>query len=200
MKHDKLSLDQAEALMDKIGGVDGVERLIAGTWIVSEPASPTAAGANTNQRIVAGLLRCIDDPIEVSAPRRFVARDAFVADRDGELPISLIGEDFTTHFLGLVEEDVGAATIRQRILIKGSIDRPIFDALGGPDGARIALAHVFAFLKGADRERWYFFYVADTTGNLWAVDTYWRDGGWDIEAYSVTYPRGWRGGGCVVSA
>lgn len=149
--------------------------------------------------IVAGLLRNVGDPIEVSAPDRFVARDSFVVDRNGELPISLIGEDFTAHFLGLVEERAGTATIQQRILIEGTIDGPIFTALGGEERARLALAHVFAFLKGADRDRWYFFYVADTAGKLWAVDTYWRDGGWDLEAYSVTYPRGWRGGGCVVS-
>jgi len=28
---------------------------------------------------------------------------------------------------------------------------------------------------------------------------YWRDHGWDMEAYSVTYPRGWRAGGHIVS-
>lgn len=155
--------------------------------------------AHDHDRFVSELLERAGEPVEVCAPARFVARDRFMVNRGGELAISYLGEDFTRHFLGLVEENAGTAILMPRALLKSSIDAPIFAALGGERKVRIALAHLFAFLKTADRARWFFFYVADTDGKLWAVDTYWRDEGWDIEAYSVTYPRGWRSGGCVVS-
>lgn len=148
---------------------------------------------------IADLLELVGDPIEVAAVARFVAGEAFVPDRSGAVPVSYVGDDFNAFFFGLVEEDVPAAQLNQWRLVKGSIDAPIFAALGGPERASVALAHVHQFLRVADRSKWFFFYVADLTGSLWAVDVYWRDDGWDIEAYSVTYPRGWRGGGHIVS-
>ncbi|MDG2534179.1 hypothetical protein P6144_11005 [Sphingomonas sp. HITSZ_GF] len=145
------------------------------------------------------LMQVVGAPVPVPAAERFVAREHFVVGHDGALPISLLGDDFLTHFLPLVEEDVAASTLYQRVLVKSTIDAPIFLALGGEDAASVPLAHLFAFLKTADRGKWYFLYVRDVASQLWAIDTYWRDGGWDMEAYSVTYPRGWRGGGHVVS-
>ncbi|MEE4452183.1 hypothetical protein [Novosphingobium resinovorum] len=191
MTHDNVSHDQVEALMHKIGGREGLEKLLAGEWTLCKPADPAAR--------VADLLDVVGDPLEAPAVERFVARDRFVAEAAGELPIRYVGEDFTAHFLGVVEEAVPAARLSQYELVKSSIDGPIFAALGGEGEARIALAHLYAFLKTADRTRWFFFYVADAAGKLWAVDAYWREHGWDLEAYSVTYPRGWRGGGRVVS-
>jgi hypothetical protein len=155
--------------------------------------------ASAPDRINSGFLELIGDSVEVSAIRRFVARDKFVIDRAGELPITYVGEAFTENFLGLVEEGLKTSQLRQRRLLESSVDGPIFSALGGETEAKIPLAHVFEFLKTADRSRWFFFYVADVSGNLWAIDTYWRARGWDLEAYSVTYPRGWRAGGHVVS-
>jgi hypothetical protein len=151
------------------------------------------------RRHAGGLLQPVGESVEISAIARFVARDKFVIDRAGELPITYVGEAFTENFLGLVEEGLKTSQLRQRRLLESSVDGPIFSALGGETEAKIPLAHVFEFLKTADRSRWFFFYVADVSGNLWAIDTYWRARGWDLEAYSVTYPRGWRAGGHVVS-
>lgn len=144
------------------------------------------------------LMQVVGGPVAVPAVARFAAAEHFLVG-GSDLPISLLGEDFLAHFLPLVEADVAASTLYQRVLVKSTIDAPIFVALGGEDAASVPLAHLFAFLKTADRDKWYFFYVRDVAGQLWAVDTYWRDNGWDMEAYSVTYPRGWRGGGHVVS-
>ena len=145
------------------------------------------------------LLRSIGQPVPVAATARFVVREKFVVDCNGELPITYVGEGFVEQFFDLVEERVEAVALRKYRLLKASIDDPIIAGLGGAGSARIALAHLFEYLKSADRDAWYFFYVTDARGKLWAVDTYWRDGGWDLEAYTVTYPRGWRGGGHVVS-
>lgn len=188
-----VSLDKVEALMNRIGGRDALEKLIAGEWTVCKSAEAAPV------TVVADLLAVIGEPLAAPAIEHFVARDKFVPGTAGDLAIRYVGEDFTTHFLDVVEETVPAASLRQYELVKSSIDGPIFTALGGEGEARIALAHLYEFLKGADRAKWFFFYVADAAGSLWAVDAYWREHGWDLEAYSVTYPRGWRGGGRVVS-
>jgi hypothetical protein len=154
----------------------------------------------TERELIADLLEPVGEPVAMCADMRFIARDRFLLDRGGELPISYIGDDFTAHFLDLIEEGVEAAALQQYRLTKGAVDALIFAALGGQDRARIALAHLHHFLKTADRAHWFFFYVTDASGMLWAVDAYWRDHGWDLEAYSVTYPRGWRSGGRVVSS
>ena len=150
-------------------------------------------------KVIAPLLEAVDAPVAVPAVARFAVRDKFVVGRDGELPIRYIGEDFAAKFGTIVEQGVEAGSLQQHRLVEASIDAPIVEALGGERAADTPLAHLFAFLKSANRSRWYFFYVADPAGTLWAVDTYWRDGGWDMEAYSATYPRGWRGGGHVVA-
>lgn len=183
--------------MTKIGGRAGADKLISGEWVVGEPAK-MQNGADTRE-IIAGLLRRDGAPIPVPGHERFVTRDRFAVGQSGQVPLSYIGDDFTANFLDLFEDGVGPGTLNQYTLVKSTIDGPIFDALGGRDTARIALAHAYEFLSVADRTRWYFFYVADAAGALWAIDAYWRDEGWDLEAYSVTYPRGWRGGGCIVS-
>src|SRR5262245_48614688 len=98
---------------------------------------------------IAGLLEVIGEAVEISAVRHFVARDKFVVDRKGELPITYIGEAFTSNFLGLVEKGVKRRELNQYKLLESSIDRRIFSALGGKRRARIALANVFEFLKVA---------------------------------------------------
>lgn len=191
-----LGPDKTDALIEKVGGPFGAEKLLSGEWVVGTAAQVTPALPETG----GALLAPVSPPVQVPAIDRFTACEHFLVDREGELPISYIGEDFEEHFLDLIEENAGSVSLVPRMLMRGTIDAPIFETLGGENGARVSLAHLFGFLKYADRTRWYFFYVADTAGKLWAVDTYWRDRGWDMEAYSVTYPRGWRRGGCVVSA
>ena len=83
------------------------------------------------------LRACTKISVEVAAPERFVARDRFVLGRDAELAISYLGEDFTSHFLGLVEDNAGPATLEQRILIKSSIDGTAYSKLLTPAGGRL---------------------------------------------------------------
>lgn len=199
VKQSDLSFGETEALVRKIGGRRGVEKLLSGEWIVGEPAEVQTGDNGASGEIVADLLERSTASIPVSAADRFIAREKFAVGEEKELAVSYVGDDFIGHFLDLVEENVPAATLHQYRLLESSIDAPIFAALGGQESAMISLSHVFEFLKSADRSRWYFFYVSDVAGDLWALDAYWRDNGWDIETYSVTYPRGWRGGGRVVS-
>jgi hypothetical protein len=199
MKYGEANLGQIEALLNKVGGMDGLQKVLSGEWIVGEPAKVLKRTASASKKVLAGLLELYGEPVKVSAVERFVARDKFVIDRNGELPISWLGDNFKTNFLDVVEDNAKAATLKQRKLLKRSVDGPILSALGGVEKAKIALANVFDFLKTADRTKWFIFYVADAKGTVWAVSAYWDDHGWDVGALPVTDPGGWDGGPLVVS-
>ncbi|HEX8946981.1 MAG TPA: hypothetical protein VF829_02095 [Candidatus Paceibacterota bacterium] len=156
----------------------------------------------TTRVVLAGLLE-EEGTIELPAHKRFVVRENFVENTDSAVPISYLGDNLKANFLDLVEENVPAMTAKRRKLLKALVDEPIVNALGDTidkiEKARMALAHVFDTLKTADRSKWYIFYVADKNATVWAVNAYWRDVGWRVEANSVRRPRRWIVGDCVVS-
>lgn len=185
--------------------LDQIPQALARGFVIEQAANAPAKPEDGPSRIIlAGLLEEIGEPVELPVIPCFVAHEKFVVNRDGELPISGLGRNFQTNFLDVVEEPVPAATLKQRRLLKRSVDGPILAALGDADlakieKARVALAHVFSYLKTAARNRWYIFYVADAKGRVWAVDASWDGRGWGLEAYSVRDPNGWLAGGRVVS-
>lgn len=186
---------ETNALVKIVGGSDVVRQILRGEMVVKVEAKPCP---------VVRLLEEVGTPIELTAVARFVARDKFVADVNGELPISYLGDNFRANFLDVVETDVPAVTLKQRKLLKSSVDAPILAALGGEDPrkvekARVALAHVFSYLKSADRSLWFIFYVADAKGTVWAVGASWDGGGWLVGAFPVSYPVEWDAGIRVVS-
>lgn len=180
---------------------------------LSNPAAVIAAlgmeikkSRQAGRKILAGLLELIGEPVKLPACTRFVARDKFVKNTDAtaELLISYMGENFHNNFLDVVEKNVKPATLKQRKLLNGSVDTPILSALGDKDPgnikkAKTALAHVHNFLKTADSNRWYIFYVADKNGTVRAVFAYWSGGGWFVSASAVADPSGWNVNRVVVS-
>ena len=195
-----LTADETNALVGVIGGIDIVRAILRGERAIRvEPTPETSAVA-----ITALLEEVAGSSVALHAVPRFVAREKFVVDRAGELPISGLGNNFQTNFLDVVEENVEPMTVKQRKLRKRSVDGPILAELGDTDltkiqKARVALAHVFDYLKTANRSRWFLFYVADAEGRVWAVDAYWNDDGWDVGAHPVSDPYEWGTGDRVVS-
>jgi hypothetical protein len=186
---------ELNAVVKTLGGSDVVKQILRGELIVKVEAKP---------RPVVRLLEEVGSPVEVSSVARFIARDKFVVNTKGELPISYLGDNIRANFLDVVETDVPAMTLKQRKLLKPSADAPILAALGDEDTtkiekARTALAHVFSYLKTADRSLWFIFYVADAKGIVWAVGARWSVYGWDVYAGPVSNPRGWGAGYNVVS-
>lgn len=178
---------ETNALVKIIGGAEVVRQILCGELVVKIEEKP---------RPVERLLEEVGTPTELAAVAKFVAREKFVVNTKGELPISYLGDNFKANFLDIVETDVSAVTLKQRKLLKPSVDRPILAALGDEDPtkvekARIALAYVFNYLKAADRSLWFIFYVAGAKGVVWAVNAYWDDGGWNLDAFPVSSPRGW---------
>ena len=196
-----LKAGELNALVKKIGGAGKVRQVLRGELKldVIDPSAMSAAKnakSSTPRTILAGLLEEVGEPIKISAVPRFVARAKLMVNRDGELPISYLGMNLQNNFLDLVEEAVPAATLKQRRLLKRSVDAPILAALGDTDlakieKARVVLAHVFNYLKTANRSLWFIFYVADTRGVVWAVGADWGGHGWSLGASSVSYPGEW---------
>ena len=133
------------------------------------------------------------------AIKEFIARDRFIVDtsENAELKISGLGTNFKNWFLCKVEKNVGACEAKVSKLLKRSFDKPILDELG--DKAENALAHVYEFLKTADRSVWHIFYVKDVSGVLRAVRARWYDDGWSVSALEVSDSNEWYDGDQVVS-
>lgn len=186
---------EMNAVVKTLGGSDVVKQILRGELVVKVEAKP---------RPIVRLLEEVGMPTELAAIASFVARDKFVVNTKGELSISYLGANFRANFLDVVEADVPAAVLRQRKLLKSSVDTPILAALGDEDPtkvekARVALAHVFSYLKTADRSLWFLFYVADAKGVVWVVRAHWHDGGWHVLALPVSDPYEWNANRHVVS-
>ncbi len=205
MKYPKMEWGRMEAVINKLGGEERVDQFLAGKLVVvGTPGILAKAKSGASRRVLANLLEEVGEPAKLPAVKRFVAREKFIVDCNGELPISFLGSNFQENFLDVVEENVRVAILKQRKLLKPSVDTPILAALGDPDlqkikKAKVALAHVFHFLKTADRSKWFVFYVADAKGNVWTVLARWFDVGWFVYANAVSYPYEWFAGIRVVS-
>jgi len=203
MKYGEFNMGHAEALLNKIGGMEGMNKLLSGELVVTDPANLATKPQlrkSTSTKVLADLLELTGEPIQLPVSDCFVARDKFREDRNGELPISYLGDNFKANFLDKVEERVEKTTLKRRKLLKSLPDALILDALGGHDKAEVKLAHVFEFLKMADRNHWFIFYVRDAKGILWAVRAGWGGRGWVVRADSVSGPHRWLVGDVVVSA
>lgn len=198
MKYGDVNLGQIEAFLNRIGGVEGMQKINSGEWIVGEPSSVKKPKSNRSNAST-GLLEPFGEPVQVEGAIQFVPCKRIVKGLNGDLPISYVGENFQKVFADLVEDDVPAVSLKQRKLLKRSLDGPILSALRGKKRAKIALVHAFDFLKTADRSKWYIFYVADSKGVLWAVYAYWDGVGWPLSTVAVARPVEWDAGSVVVS-
>ena len=130
MKYSKMEWGQMEAVVNKLGGMDGVKRLLSGELVVDKLGSVVKIKKAASTKILAGLLEQIGEPTMLPAVECFIARSKFKVDTKGELPISYLGDNFKNNFLDVVEENVKATTLKRRKLLKSSVDGPILAALG----------------------------------------------------------------------
>lgn len=115
----------------------------------------------------------------------------------GKNKIAWVGSGFKEHLYPL-SFTVSKETLKTKTLGKSMLDKEIFEEF---KPVAVTLGDVLHFLKKANRDGWYIFYVNDLKGTLWAVHAHWfaDDGGWDVGAYSVGLPTGWYDGHQVVS-
>ncbi len=191
MKYANLDLGTIEAIVNKLGGMDGVNRFLRGELEVKEYS----------------LLRRIKT-VPVPAQKRFVAKDHFVvnAGEDARVKISYLGDNFCANFLDKIENPAEEKSLAVSKLLKKSLDLPILGELG--DKAETQLSQMFALMSeqpdgeggtlltnGAAN----IFYIRDKNNKFWAVYCYWVGDGWCAFAGSVEYPYEWLGGGRVFS-
>lgn len=186
MKYGELNLGQVEAIVNKLGGMDGVKRFLSGEVLVRA----------TN------LLKQVAKA-SVSDIKRFLAKDNLKAAN-----VVWMNDNFKRLFLEKVEENVSAAELCIHRLEKDSCDPEIMAELG--EGRReIALAHFFKLLtkqqaKGSQgpllTNGWAnIAYIMGSDGSLWAVRAGWHRDGWYVDACSVEGPNRWYAGDQVVS-
>lgn len=191
MKYGELNLGQIEAIVNKLGGMEGVQRFLAGSIEV----------------VVKKILTLVTT-VRIAAGGRFVVAEKFrIGETDG-VKIAWLGDNFKTNFLDKIEENVKAAELKIHRLEQDLLDAPIIAELG--DVAETTLADFWELLKkqglgqkGGLLTNGYanIAYIRDTNDELWAVRADWGagSGGWSVEACSVTDPIRWSAGLQVVS-
>ncbi len=179
MKYGSLSWGQTEALVNKVGGMDGVNGVLSGELVVVD-----------REQALAGLMKLVGEPLEVPAHTRFIVRDKFIGTTNGDVPIVLQTAGFTLNFHDIIEMDVEATTLKQRKLRYQSFHGPILSAFGVAENAVISLAHIYDFLKMADRTHRFVFYANDKEGNPRSVMAWWVRGerGWSISSRAISSP------------
>lgn len=196
MKYGDLNLGQIEAIVNKLGGMDGVKGLLSGAMVVV--------------KAVAEKLLKFVGAVMVSATEVFVVADHFTVNTSAmaEVKIGYLGDNFKKWFLGKTEEPNNQTELTYATLSRASVDKPILDELGNTVETTISM--VWELLKlqpngegGVLLTNGYanIFYVRDTNNTLRAVNASWHvdDGGWYVRASSVGYPYEWRAGYRVFS-
>lgn len=126
MKYSKLNLGQIEAVMNAVGGEEGVKRLLSGELVVR----PLEFLKKLHGITVGGF------------PKGFYAADQIVS---GAYPFNRLSDEFKRLFLGKVEHDVRVGSVSvYEIQCHGTYDFQIRAELGERVG--INLAHLFQLL------------------------------------------------------
>lgn len=188
MVGNRLTREEKNELEKVVGGADVARQILRGERIVRTVPRNPAAGT-----IIGGMLEEPDTLMEFSAVPRFVTRDKFVENRDGEVPIAYICGD-SNNFLDIVEEGVPAVLLKRRRVFKRATDTNIVAALGDKDLAKIEkarsyAAHAYAFLRDtASIFECYTIFIIGASGNPLSLHI-WHDDGWHIEVLPTPYPR-----------
>lgn len=178
-----------QALIEKLGGIEGIRRFLAGELILTPAPLLTPVATKS-----------------VSAITKFSFKETFGA----EAPkVKLyLGDTFKKVFGNRIEESIPAGELASHTLTKNSLDAPILSELGNKP--EISLAHVWELLSQRPNGEpgflltngnWNICHIEDDQGNLWAVYAYWNAfyGYWRVDACSVAYPLSWVVGYRVVS-
>jgi hypothetical protein len=184
MKYGELNLGQIEAIVNKLGGMDGVQRFLAGT----------------SEVVVKGLLEQIGTAaIPSIAP--FTAAEKFrIGETIDGITVGWLGDNFKEHFLQKIETgEVATETLAINKLQKRAKDPAIITALGGEEKVEISLGQFWEYLKTANRNLWHVAYIRDDKSVLWAVNALCYGGKLDVEAHSLGDPGGWYAGNQFLS-
>lgn len=185
-KYKELDLGTIEAIVNKLGGLEGVQKFLSSGLILKIP----------------DLLKRLTE-VSVSATEKFVARDHIKSAN-----IGWMGSNFKKLFLDKIEEKVSAGELVISELKKDSLGAPIMSELG--DKVETKLFHLIELIERQSNGQKETLlvngyanvaYIKDDEGIFWAVCASWSDyyRYWDVEAFSVEDPDRWDAGGQVLS-
>ena len=130
---------------------------------------------------------------------QFVAANHFLEGQSREqLQITWIGANFRRHFLNKIEGPAPAREFDVYRLKRFAHNDTIIGEIGGEP--EVMLHDIWVLLTHQSHgeqgplqtdARPNLFYVRDSTGLLWAVDTVWGGAGWEVGASRLDEPRQW---------
>lgn len=141
---------------------------------------------------------------------KFKASEHFKVDtsENAKVKIAFLWDNFKTHFVPKVEENVPAGERKIHKLVRDSLDAPIIETLGDVHETYLADLWTLLELQPNGEEGHLLvngyaniFYIKDKGGVAWAVDAHWNSGvgGWGVDVGSVSGPGEWSDGRQVVS-
>lgn len=197
MKYGDLTLGQIEALVNKLGGMDEVRKILAGQ--TPQVAAPSI------------FLPQIRTLIVSNAVNPFVAKNHFVegTPKKGR-PKFYLDSQFEEEFLGITVAPRDGYVLSARTLKKSANDTTILKELGDPDGNKVSTdlygLYIAISLQANGEEGFLktdgyanIFYMRNQDGVLRAVFVRWGGDGWSVFVCSVSLPGGWFDGRQVVS-
>lgn len=171
-----------DRLVKAMGGADTARQVLCGERVIRTMLRNPDAGTT-----VGGILEEPDYLIDVPGTQRFIVREMFRENRDGEVRIASIDGD-SKEFLDIVEECVHPALLKSSRLTERSLDAHILYAVDGIGRAKSHPAHIYFFLRDeAHVSECYTFFieVGDKPFSLHV----WHDAGWIIEIQEVPHSR-----------
>lgn len=165
MKYGEATMGQFEAVINRLGGMVGLDKFLAYEVVLK---------ATTLLQFL-----CASG---VSVFTKFVASEKFTKDNP-EVRFAGFNENFVNNFLGKIEENIQARTINSHRLKSSSRDPEMMVAIG-PENRIIKLAHLYEMLVAQGQRQngplatfhSNIAYVQDANGVVWAVIA-----GWDIQ-------------------
>jgi hypothetical protein len=173
-----LTAGQLNALVKKMGGEDIALAFLRGEYVLSQVA-----------QAVKKLLTQVGSLITVlPSTENFIAAEKLKINTSpsAELKICFFGYNFKSWFLGKVEESFAGSQLKIQKMSQNSVDHLILNELGSEEKAETTLCEMFEFLKTADQNLFYLFYIKDVGGRLRAVYALRRDGGWCLSAFVLS--------------
>jgi hypothetical protein len=210
MKYPDMKWGLMEAVVNILGGEQGVDDLRAGRLVLVDPAKAKKGTETPTEPLFTFVLR-----FHLQAVKEFVAKQKFVVNtsQDARVRISYLGNNFKKYLLPLVERDVAERDLTVSKLVRDQHDLPMSDkepgtiaGLGGLTKAETGLCEFYEALahkQSTGDLTWVTGYVRvydeDSNSILWAVGADWRGDGWGVGARSVADPGRWDAGGEFLS-
>lgn len=157
MKYPGLTLEQVETIVDRIGGMEGVEMFLKRETFIAKAS-------------IAALLKLQESIAFPGTKEKFIVNDAFAYRNKGSVNIMSVSDRFEISFKGLEEKPSPAVNLYCYEVIRPTNDEEVISKLGGELLVETRVAHIWSILNDRNEDlknrNSHYFYVRDLEGNL----------------------------------